>query len=178
MPQHKVLEYREVTTDNLALMSDEEFINGNRALIDTINGHKDAIVQNNWLSDDAIEEYIATFRKAETAKGNDDYPQLRKEVEGLIDYWNECPLSPNRTDVFDDEFYEITDALYLNMQHTDYLSDEQWHKKYKDLKANKRSDVVECRKAAKDYVAFPNPYRKEMVATWRLPDGYDDEQLE
>lgn len=76
MPQHKVLEYRNITVENLALMTDEEFIKGNRALIDTINEHMDAIVTNKWLSKEAFDEYIVAFRKAEAAIGNDTNPHL------------------------------------------------------------------------------------------------------
>lgn len=178
IPMHKVLEYRDITTENLALMTDDEFINGNHALIDTINEHKDAIVTNKWLSEEAIEEYTVAFRKAEAAKGKESFPQRRKEVEKIIVNWNQGDLNPNRTDVSDDEFYKITDALYLNMQHTDYLTDAEWYEKYKDLTADKQSEVVEQRKAASDYVDFPNPYRKEMEAAWQLPDGYDEEEVE
>jgi len=48
---------------------------------------------------------------------------------------------------------------------------------YGNLTAGKRSEVNEQRKAAADFVDFPNPYRKEMGAAWQLPDGYDDEQV-
>lgn len=69
------------------------------------------------------------------------------------------------------------DAQDSNKQNIEYLTDEQWHEKYKDLTADKRSEVYEQRKAAEDYVDFPNPYRKEMEEAWRLPDGYDDDQV-
>lgn len=177
MSKHKVLIDRDITADNLALLTDEEFINANRSFIEKINEHKEIIASNQWIPNEDIDEYIATFRKAEDANGKGDYPRLRKEVEGIIEYWDKGYLNCKRPDIYDDEFYEITDSLYLNMQHTDYLADEEWHEKYKDLTADKRSEVVELRKAASDYVDFPNPYRKGMEAAWRLPDGYDDEQI-
>lgn len=45
------------------------------------------------------------------------------------------------------------------------------------LTATTRSVVVESRRSAKDFIDFPNPLRKEMEAAWRLPDGYDEENV-
>lgn len=68
---HKVIEYRKITPENLALMSDKELMDGNRRLIDTIEEYKDDVISSGWLTAEDVSEYKSTFRKAEKYVGKE-----------------------------------------------------------------------------------------------------------
>lgn len=175
--QHKVIEWRKLTPDNIAFMTDEEFVNANHLFIATMNRWKEKLLLSGWLTAEDIDEYAATFRKAEESIGKEIFINIRKLTEAIVCDWSKNKFDPLRGDTSSEGYAEVSSALYNLMQHAIYLSDEEWKAKFAGLSAATRSAVVGCRREAKNNVDFPNPLRREMEVAWRLPDGYDNEQV-
>lgn len=178
---HRIItDHKSINAANLSEMCDADFLTANNSFISELASRKPALMEDGILSSDDIDSYVKTFKQAQyysTLPDIDAFHEYRKQTEKHVA--RICDIISTVSSQQISQLCDELDSFALEtMQKTTCFTDDEWEERYSGVGAQVESTVKKSRKGCMDYVELPNPFTREMIDTWHIPDSYDDKEQE